>query len=174
MEQHAAGALTTVRRRLVRFRMLPPGATDDAGRLLAARATRDLGDGIVSVLLPVHLAALGFGSVRIGIIATVTLLGSAAMTLGVGLIAGRFSRRWLLRRATVLLVITGLGFALVDSFWLLLPIAFVGTLNPSTGDGSFSCRRSRLSCPRPFRPPTGRRSLPGTAWPVRSRRRSAP
>ena len=116
--------------------MLPPGATPDAGRLLAARATRGFGDGVVSVLLPVHLAALGFGSVRIGVIATVTLLGSAAVTLAVGLGAGRFPRRWLLRRATALMVVTGIGFAFVESFWLLLPIAFVGTLNPSSGDVS--------------------------------------
>jgi MFS family permease len=117
-------------------RLLPRGATPDAFRLLIARATRGIGDGVVSVLFPVHLAALGFVTVRAGIIATVTLLGSAAVTLGVGLLAGRHSRRWLLRRATILIVLTGLGFAFVDSFWLLLPIAFFGTLNPSTGDVS--------------------------------------
>ncbi len=114
----------------------PANMKGDTRRLLGARATRGFGDGIVSVLLPVHLAALGFGSVQVGMIATVTLLGSAAVTLGVGLLASRYSRRWLLRRATILMVLTGLGFAFVDSFWLLLPIAFVGTLNPSTGDVS--------------------------------------
>jgi hypothetical protein len=34
------------------------------------------------------------------------------------------------------MVLTGLGFAALDDFWPLLVIAFVGTLNPSSGDVS--------------------------------------
>jgi MFS family permease len=123
-------------RRLRLRSLLPSGTTADAERLLAARAVRGFGDGFVSVLLPVHLAALGFGAAGIGVIATATLLGSAALTLAVGLLAGRWSRRTLLRRASWLMVLTGLGFALLGDFWPLLLIAFVGTLNPSSGDVS--------------------------------------
>jgi len=42
----------------------------------------------------------------------------------------------LLLRASVLMVATGLGFAFVHDFWPLLLVAFVGTLNPSSGDVS--------------------------------------
>jgi hypothetical protein len=42
----------------------------------------------------------------------------------------------LLRAAAVLMAATGLGFALGASFWPLLAVAFVGTLNPSSGDVS--------------------------------------
>ena len=39
------------------------------------------GQGIIGVVLPTYLALLGFSAARIGLLVTVTLLGSAAMTL---------------------------------------------------------------------------------------------
>jgi MFS family permease len=116
--------------------VLPPGATADAGILLMARGIRAFGDGFVSVLLPLYLTTLGFGSVRIGAVATATLVGSAMLTLAVGLLAYRLRRRTLLLRAAALMVVTGIGFATVRSFWPMLIVAFVGTLNPSSGDVS--------------------------------------
>lgn len=119
-----------------RFRFLPASATHDATILVRARAVRAFGDGYVSVLLPLYLTTLGFGGVQIGAIATATLLGSAALTLYVGLIAARLARRTLLLRVAVLMLLTGLGFTLARDFWPLLLVAFVGTLNPSSGDVS--------------------------------------
>jgi MFS family permease len=69
-------------------------------------------------------------------VATATLLGSSALTLVVGLVAYRLGRQLLLLRASLLMIATGLGFALVHDFWPLLVVAFVGTLNPSAGDVS--------------------------------------
>jgi MFS family permease len=117
-------------------RLVPEGATNDAALLLRARAVRAFGDGFVSVLLPVYLTTLGFGSVKIGVITAATLAGSAALTLFVGFVAYRMPRRKLLLRASALMVVTGLGFAFVHEFWPLLIVAFVGTLNPSSGDVS--------------------------------------
>ena len=119
-----------------RWSLLPPEATADAGVLLRARAVRAFGDGFISVLLPLHLATLGFDGVQIGAVATATLLGSAALTLLVGFVAYRLGRQVLLLRASLLMVATGLGFALVHGFWPLLVVGFVGTLNPSSGDVS--------------------------------------
>jgi hypothetical protein len=53
-----------------------------------ARALRDFGDGFVAVLLPVYLTALGLGAFEVGVVATLALLGSALMTLGIGLLLG--------------------------------------------------------------------------------------
>ena len=104
--------------------------------MLSARGLRAFGDGFVSVLLPLHLASLGFSVLQIGIITTATLLGSAALTLLVGQFAGRWKRADLLIRASAIMITTGIGFALLDGFWPLLLVAFVGTLNPSSGDVS--------------------------------------
>ncbi|MBA3449627.1 MAG: MFS transporter, partial [Chloroflexia bacterium] len=103
---------------------------------MLARATRAFGDGFVSILLPLHLAQLGLSTIEIGAIATATLLGSAALTLLVGFVAFRIGRRVLLLRASLLMIATGVGFALLHDFWPLLVVAFAGTLNPSSGDVS--------------------------------------
>jgi MFS family permease len=116
--------------------LLPAGTTGDAKVLLAARAVRAFGDGFVSVLLPVYLLGLGFGAVAVGALSTSTLLGSAVLTMLVGFQANRFGRRGLLLTASLLMAATGLAFATVHEFWPLLLIAFVGTLNPSSGDVS--------------------------------------
>ena len=118
------------------LRLLPAGAGPEARLLLAGRGLRAFGDGFVAVMLPIYLKFLGFDSFAIGMLATATLAGSAALTLGVGFTAHRFGHRRLLVAATVLMIGTGLGFMLEERFWPLLLIGFVGTLNPSSGDVS--------------------------------------
>lgn len=116
--------------------MLPRSATPDARLLLAARALRGFADGCVSILLASYLSNLGFSPLQIGAIVTGTLLGSAALTLATGLLSQRLTRRRVLLVASLLMFITGLGFAGVPAFWPLLLIAVVGTLNPEAGDVS--------------------------------------
>ena len=105
-------------------------------RLLLAKGMRAFGDGYVSLLLPLYLLQLGFSPLQVGIIATVTLVGSGLLTLAVGLHAWRFHYRSLLLAASLLMAFTGLGFATLTDFWPLLLVALVGTLNPSSGDVS--------------------------------------
>ncbi|RWP24600.1 MAG: MFS transporter [Mesorhizobium sp.] len=104
--------------------------------LFAARALRDMGDGFVAVLLPVYLLALGFTPLQVGIIATASLLGSALLTIAVGVLGARHDHRRLLLAATSLMVATGVAFAVVHDYALLLVIAFAGTINPSAGSVS--------------------------------------
>ena len=105
-------------------------------RLLWVRGLRGFADGYVSLLLPVYLISLGMSPFQVGAIATATLLGSGTLTLLVGLQAHHFRYRTLLLSAALLMAMTGIGFATVTDFWPLLAIAFVGTLNPSSGDVS--------------------------------------
>ena len=114
--------------------MLPATATRDAPWLLASRALRGFADGLTSVLLAAVLTRLGFSPVQIGAIVTATLLGSAALTLASGLLAHRLRRRVVLVGASLLMFATGLGFAGFTSFWPLLFVGFVGTVNPTGGD----------------------------------------
>jgi MFS family permease len=101
-----------------------------------ARSLRAFGDGYVAILLPLHLSRLGYDAFGVGVISTATLLGSALLTLAIGLVAYRIPRRRGLLAAGLLMAVTGLGFAGLEGFWPLLVIAFVGTLNPSGGDVS--------------------------------------
>ena len=105
-------------------------------RIVAARGLRGFADGLVGVVLALYLARIGFSGFEIGALMTATLLGSALLTLGVGFAGARFAPRRVLLAACALMTFTGLGFASVESFALLLVIAFVGTLNPTAGDVS--------------------------------------
>ena len=104
--------------------------------LLVARALRDFGDGFVAVLLPVYLLALGFSPLEVGFIATAALLGSALLTIAVGFLGARYDHRQLLLAAASLMIATGVAFALVHDYALLLVVAFAGTINPSAGSVS--------------------------------------
>jgi MFS family permease len=118
------------------MRFLPPSATRDASLLLTSRALRALGDGVVSIVLPAYLLARGCNAAQVGLLITMTLLGSAASTLLIGFLSSRFPRKRLLIALSLLMVATGIGFAVFSDFWPLLVIAFLGTVNPSTGDVS--------------------------------------
>ncbi|HEX3501448.1 MAG TPA: MFS transporter [Stellaceae bacterium] len=107
-----------------------------ASLLLTARGLRAFADGFVALLLPVYLTRLGFDALAIGMLTTATLLGSAALTLAVGLTAHRLAPRPLLLAASLLMLATGFCFALFGDFWPLVIVGFVGTLNPSAGDVS--------------------------------------
>jgi MFS family permease len=115
---------------------LPAGVEPAAAWLLASRMLRGFADGYVAVLLPAYLGALGFGVVQIGVLSTLTLAGSAVATIAVGALGHRFAASRLMLAAALTMVATGLGFAGFHAFWPLALVAFVGTLNPSSGDVS--------------------------------------
>jgi MFS family permease len=111
-------------------------AAADIRRILLARSLRAFGDGYVAVLLPVHLSRLGYDALAVGAISTATLLGSALLTVALGVSAHRIKRRRALIAASLLMAATGFAFAGLSGFVPLLLVAFVGTLNPSSGDVS--------------------------------------
>jgi len=112
------------------------GLSSEVRRVVTARGLRGFADGFVSVLLVGYLGSLGFSPFQIGTIVTGTLLGSAALTIAVGLIGHRARVRTLLLGASVLMFATGVGFASVSAFLPMLVVAVIGTLNPSAGDVS--------------------------------------
>ncbi len=115
---------------------LPAGVDPAATWLLASRMLRGFADGYVAVLLPAYLRVLGFSVVEIGVLSTLTLAGSAAATIAVGALGHRASAARLMQAAAMTMIATGLGFAGLHAFWPLALVAFVGTLNPSSGDVS--------------------------------------
>ncbi|MGH6963499.1 MAG: MFS transporter [Phenylobacterium sp.] len=104
--------------------------------LIAARAVRAFGDGFTALLLPVYLTGLGFSAFRVGALTTATLLGSAMLTLAVGLLGHRVAAKRLLFATCVLMAATGVAFSQAHEFWPLIVVGFLGTLNPSGGDVS--------------------------------------
>lgn len=97
---------------------------------------RGVADGTVSVALAAYLTHLGFSGGRIGVLITAMLIGSAGLTLLVGVRAHAVPRRRLLQFAALTMVVTGLVFASSTTFVVLLVVGFIGTLNPTSGDVS--------------------------------------
>jgi MFS family permease len=102
--------------------------------LYSARALRGFGDGFATIVLPVYLAKIGFDPAQIGLVAAAALLGTAVLTLAIGLFAPRHDLRHLLIAGAVLMIATGVAFPAFEQIGLLTAVAFFGTVNPSTGD----------------------------------------
>jgi MFS family permease len=108
--------------------------TSSVPLLTIARGLRGFGDGFAVIILPAYLSALGFTPTEIGFVASASLLGTAAFTLGVGFIAPRYDLRTLLLVGAALTAATGLAYPAASSIAAVAIVAFIGTVNPSTGD----------------------------------------
>jgi MFS family permease len=106
----------------------------DVIHLYGARALRGFGDGFAFIILPVYLQAIGLSPQQIGIVASASLLGTAALTLITGFIAPRFELRNLFLAGSGLIVLTGLAFPSAQTIAPILLVAFIGSINPSGGD----------------------------------------
>ena len=106
----------------------------DHALLYVARGLRGFGDGFAVILLPAYLSAIGFSTGEIGIIVSASLLGTALLTLAIGFVAPRHDLRSLLLGGAALMAATGVAFPNVTLFGPIAIVAFIGTINPSTGD----------------------------------------
>jgi MFS family permease len=99
-----------------------------------ARALRGFGDGFAIIILPVYLSAIGLSPQEIGLVASASLLGTAALTLITGFIAPRCELRTLFLAGAALIAFTGMVFPALETIAPILLLAFVGSINPSSGD----------------------------------------
>jgi MFS family permease len=106
----------------------------DIRLLYGARCLRGFGDGFAVVILPAYLTAIGFSPVQVGFVATVSLFGTAILTLLVGLIAPRHDLRNMLLLGAAVMVVTGIAFPISEHLTVIAVVSFIGTINPSTGD----------------------------------------
>ncbi len=102
--------------------------------LYLARGVRGIGDGFATIVLPAYLTAIGYDPVLIGVVVAASLLGTAALTLAIGFIAPRHDLRALMLTGAGLMTLTGLAFPQFQYVAYIAIVAFVGTINPSTGD----------------------------------------
>ena len=109
-------------------------ARSDIFYLYCARAARGFGDGFAVIILPAYLSVVGFTPFQIGLVAAAALFGSAVMTLAVGDLARRYDLRGLLLFSAVAMIVTGIAFPFSAHILFVIAIAFLGTMNPSTGD----------------------------------------
>ncbi len=112
----------------------PRATRSDILLLYAARGVRGFGDGFAIIILPAYLSAIGWSASEIGVIVGVSLLGTALCTLGIGFIAPHHDLRDLLVGGALLMAATGIAFSNVGQIAVIAIVAFIGSINPSTGD----------------------------------------
>ncbi len=106
----------------------------DIALLYAARGVRGFGDVYRQHYPAAYLTAIGYDPAQIGLIATASLMGTALLTLVIGTIAARHDLRALLLAGAFLMACTGSLFPTSSNSSSSPLVAFVGTVNPSTGD----------------------------------------
>ena len=104
--------------------------------VFATKGLRSFGDGMMSVALAQYAVAIGLSGFQAGLVATSALVGTSITTWLVGQYVERIGRRRLLIWAAFLAIATGLAYAASSSLAILLGVAFVGTVNPTSGDVS--------------------------------------
>jgi MFS family permease len=110
--------------------------SDTVRILFATKALRSFGDGMMSILLARYADLLGLSGFEAGAVATSALVGTAITTFLVGRYVERLGRRRVLIWGALLTAATGAAYAGSTALPLLIAVAFVGTVNPTSGDVS--------------------------------------
>ncbi len=88
-----------------------------------------LANGALAVCLGLYLASRGFSTRQIGMLITGAMLGDAAISLGLTLVADRVGRRKVLATGAVLMVLAAAGFLFLHSFVALCALAVVAVFS---------------------------------------------
>ncbi|KAF2962793.1 hypothetical protein GQX73_g10783 [Xylaria multiplex] len=102
--------------------------------IILARTCRMFAYGTNSLILAIFFSALGVSDNRIGLFMTLTLVGDVFLGTLLSLVADRIGRRRVLMGGSVLMITSGVIFAVFENFWVLLLGAIVGVISITGGD----------------------------------------
>ena len=105
--------------------------TGDVRLLFVTRFVRLFAYGALSVVLVLHLVAIGIDEAAVGVLLTATLMGDTIVSLLFSTQADRVGRRRVLIAGAVLMAMAGAVFASTHRWWLLLLAGIVGIVSPS-------------------------------------------
>ncbi|KAL7790788.1 major facilitator superfamily domain-containing protein [Trichoderma ceciliae] len=106
-------------------------STFDVKLLCLQRFVRLFAYGASTLVLVLYLQALGISKTRIGLFMTLTLVGDVCISFGLTLVADGLGRKAILAVGAVMMVGSGIVFALCESYWALLAAAIFGVISPS-------------------------------------------
>jgi MFS family permease len=106
----------------------------DAWLIILIRCCRMLAYGTTSLILALFFSALQFTDFYIGLFMTLTLLGDVLLSVLLTLVADRVGRRLILFAGSVLMILSGVTFAVFENFWILLFAAVVGVISATGSD----------------------------------------
>ena len=103
----------------------------DTKVLCLQRLVRFMAYGSTTLILALFLSALHIPESRIGLFMTLTLLGDVVISLVLTVVADGLGRRRMLGFGALLMVGSGVVFALCSNYWVLLLAAVLGVISPS-------------------------------------------
>jgi MFS family permease len=103
----------------------------DVHLLLLTRFIRMSAYGSSTLVLALYFAALGHSDTKIGLFLSLTLVGDVGISLLLTLVADSLGRRRILVAGGLLMALSGVIFATVSNYWMLLLAAVVGVISPS-------------------------------------------
>lgn len=104
----------------------------DAKLILAQRFVRMFAFGLVALFLASYLAAIGLSETQIGVFFGATLVGDLVFVLILTQYAHRLGHKRILIVGSVLMMGSGIVFACVDDYWILLLAAIIGVISPKS------------------------------------------
>jgi predicted MFS family arabinose efflux permease len=87
-----------------------------------------------ALIMAIFFSALEFSDYRIGVFMTLTLVGDVFLGTFLTLVADRVGRRNVLIGGSVLMVMSGVVYAIFENYWILLIAAVFGVISVSGGD----------------------------------------
>ena len=105
-------------------------STVDVKLLCLQRFVRLFAYGASTLVLVSFLRELGISQTRIGLFMTLTLMGDVAISFVLAFFADAVGRRVILGVGAVLMIASGVVFALASSYWVLLAAAILGVISP--------------------------------------------
>ncbi|KAI0436047.1 major facilitator superfamily domain-containing protein [Xylaria telfairii] len=102
--------------------------------IILARTCRMFAYGTNALILAIFFSALGVTDNQIGLFMTLTLVGDVLLGTLLSLVADRIGRRRVLMGGSILMITSGVIFAVFENFWILLLGAIVGVISVTGGD----------------------------------------
>lgn len=102
----------------------------DVKILCAQRFVRHFAYGGSTLVLVPFLSALDVPDAQIGLFMTLTLVGDVIISFILSLYADAMGRKVVLAIGSLMMVGSGVAFAIYDNFWVLLLAAVIGVVSP--------------------------------------------
>lgn len=102
----------------------------DVKLLCLQRFVRLFAYGASTLVLVLYLQSLGISKTRIGLFMTLTLVGDVCISFCLTLVADGLGRKAILALGALMMVGSGVAFAVSDNYWVLLAAAIFGVISP--------------------------------------------
>lgn len=86
--------------------------------------------GGTTLILVLYLSALGISDTRIGLFMTLTLVGDIGISTILTIVGDRMGVRVTMAIGAMLMMGSGVAFAVLENYWCLLGTSIFGVINP--------------------------------------------